>query len=261
MFCHRYKRLTALGGMKVAGFDIQQEIGKGGFGKVSLAKKNGKFYAAKQILPNRDGAIDEMGKSLLIPLHRNIIEIEEIHFDVPILWIFMKYCNLGDIVKFFCMHSPISINKRFNMINQIAIAVKFLHETRIIHRDLKPENILVEGTSDNFTLKISDFGLSKFLKEGETSQMSTNVGTRWYKAPEFSEPDLDGKITYRKAVDIYAMGLVFMSIMQDGIQSGDPRPIPEGSFYQSELNQPIGETFFARNKNKQPIPVVINNQL
>jgi len=52
-----------------------------------------------------------------------------------------------------------------------------LHSKNIIYRDLKPENILI---ASNGYIKLSDFGLSKKIKE----KTYTFCGTPEYLAPE-----------------------------------------------------------------------------
>ncbi len=58
---------------------------------------------------------------------------------------------------------------------QITSAISHLHSLGVVYRDLKPENILLDS-SGNIT--ITDFGLSKEIKEGEGTH--TFCGTPEY---------------------------------------------------------------------------------
>ena len=44
---------------------------------------------------------------------------------------------------------------------QIFSAVSYCHKHNIVHRDLKPENILLLDDSEDFKIKIIDFGTSR----------------------------------------------------------------------------------------------------
>lgn len=54
----------------------------------------------------------------------------------------------------------------------------------IAHRDLKPENLLYATKDRGALLKISDFGLARFINN---EVMMTQVGTPGYVAPEILE--------------------------------------------------------------------------
>lgn len=53
------------------------------------------------------------------------------------------------------------------IMHEIGIAVKYLHDNNIAHRDLKPENLLYSKPDALGVLKLTDFGFAKetFLKE------------------------------------------------------------------------------------------------
>lgn len=69
------------------------------------------------------------------------------------------------------------------------------------HRDLKPENIIMSEDTDDASLKIVDFGLSKIIGPNETSL--DPFGTLSYVAPEvlLQKP-------YGKEVDYWSLGVI-----------------------------------------------------
>ena len=128
---------------------------------------------------------------------------------------------------------------------QIALGVEYLHKNNIIHRDIKPSNILI--SNDNpVIIKLTDFDFSKFLEDNcDTSLMTTNVGTPAFKAPEFFLRTDERKIQYHRNVDIYALGLTFLAMIQ---QSKGLVPQIETPVDDSELYLPIGRLIAERNQ-------------
>ena len=62
-------------------------------------------------------------------------------------------------------------------------AVIYCHGLGIVHRDLKPENLLLTSKNlEKATIKISDFGLARFLSHEQLA--TTTSGTPGYVAPE-----------------------------------------------------------------------------
>ena len=63
------------------------------------------------------------------------------------------------------------------------------------NKDLKPNNLLID---EKGILKIGDFGLAKFYGS-PTREMTHQVVTRWYRAPEL----LFGARIYSTGIDIW----------------------------------------------------------
>lgn len=65
---------------------------------------------------------------------------------------------------------------------------------------MKPENLLYMTPSDNSIIKITDFGLARFV---ENEMATTACGTPNYVAPEI----ITGK-GYSKEVDLWSIGVI-----------------------------------------------------
>ncbi len=96
---------------------------------------------------------------------------------------------------------------------QMSAGLKFLHELKLIHRDIKPSNVLLTEEEGYLVVKISDFGVSR-ADVGTVTQ--TVVGTTQFCAPEFWSFDDDTtKRKYNAKVDVFALGLTFMAMVQE----------------------------------------------
>ena len=89
-----------------------------------------------------------------------------------------------------------------NIIIQICLGLKEIHNQKIIHRDLKPENIFINKNNE---IKIVNFGISK--KMVYKKYESTNIGTQNYMAPEIINNE-----KYNNKVDIYSLGCIIYEL-------------------------------------------------
>ena len=80
--------------------------------------------------------------------------------------------------------------------------IKFLHSCKpaVIYRDLKPENIMIDKF---YNVKLTDFGLCRFMPETEPYKMTGTTGTIRYMAPEV----YFGKY-YDLSADVYSLGVI-----------------------------------------------------
>jgi nemo like kinase len=102
-------------------------------------------------------------------------------------------------------HPRVLLN--FNVLNfAVTIGLKYLHTSGIMHRDIKPGNLLVNS---NCLLKICDFGLARVIEMNKNRDMTQEVVTQYYRAPEL----LLGARHYEFAVDMWSVGCIFAELL------------------------------------------------
>ena len=245
--------------MKVGDFtiNVSSHIGSGAMGVVHPARNaTGKDVAAKRICGKDHHKMAKITKDLhkLLQLkHPYIVEFYDVKQIESSLWIFMEFCPHQDLGEFYGRRQ-LTERQKLDIMIQIALGVEYLHKNNIIHRDIKPSNILI--SSDNpVIIKLTDFDFSKFLEDNcDTSLMTTNVGTPAFKAPEFFLKTDERKIHYHRNVDIYAMGLTFLAMIQ---QNRGLVPQIETPVDDSELYLPVGRLIAERIRfNKTQLDVI-----
>lgn len=92
------------------------------------------------------------------------------------------------------------------IMHEICIAVKYLHDNNIAHRDLKPENLLYSQQGPYGILKLTDFGFAKDTLSQATLQ--TPCYTPYYVAPEVLGPE-----KYDKSCDIWSLGVIMYILL------------------------------------------------
>uniref|UniRef100_A0A0D6R406 non-specific serine/threonine protein kinase n=1 Tax=Araucaria cunninghamii TaxID=56994 RepID=A0A0D6R406_ARACU len=120
------------------------------------------------------------------------------------------------------MSVPLSWSTRMKIALGTAKGLAFLHEGEkpVIYRDFKTSNILLD---DDFTAKLSDFGLAKGGPEGDETHVSTRVmGTYGYAAPEYV---MTGHLTARS--DVYSFGVVLLEMLTGRRSMDKTRPSRE----------------------------------
>ncbi|NWT13558.1 ANKK1 protein, partial [Vireo altiloquus] len=127
------------------------------------------------------------------------------------LGIVMEYMARGSLEGILPTHR-MSWQLKFRVIHEMGLAMNFLHSMSppLLHLDLKPGNVLLDG---NMHVKISDFGLSKWMEQSSRMQYiesSALRGTLSYIPPEmFLQNSKPPGIKY----DVYSFGIVIWEVL------------------------------------------------
>ena len=143
----------------------------------------------------------------------------------------MELCELGNLYDYLKDNRDLGLIEKTEMFDQCASAILFMHQQNppIVHRDIKLTNILLKKERAQTVLKLADFGISKCLRRADTSRtmfesLTTKCGSNFYMAPELWGEQGQG-LSYCPAVDIFALGLVFLVIFENGPDTIEPIPI------------------------------------
>ncbi|CAK6443542.1 unnamed protein product [Pipistrellus nathusii] len=204
------------------------KMGEGGFGVVYKGYVDNRTVAVKRLAAVVDISNEELKqqfdqeiKVMAKCQHENLVELLGFSSDGDDLCLVYVYMPNGSLLdRLSCLDGtpPLSWHMRCRISQGAANGISFLHENHQIHRDIKSANILLD---EDFTAKISDFGLARASEKfSQTIMTSRIVGTTAYMAPEA----LRGEITPKS--DIYSFGVVLLEIIT-GLPAVDEHREPQ----------------------------------
>lgn len=149
--------------------------------------------------------------------HPCVIKMHDIVNRPTSVCMVLEYMQGGDLLTRITSNKALSEQTSKLFFLQMCLAVQYLHAKGITHRDLKPDNILLQDGNEETLLKVSDFGLSKFVQTD--SVMRTLCGTPLYVAPEVLMTG--GRGTYTSKVDIWSLGVVLFTMLSGTLPFSD----------------------------------------
>ena len=183
-------------GSQVAGYRLDEQIGRGGMAVVYRAYDDRleRRVALKILAPElardeefRQRFIRESRAAAAVD-HHNIIPIYEAGEAGGVLFIAMRFVDGRDVQSLVNQQGVLPPSRVCDIVSQVASALDAAHAHGLVHRDVKPANMLREPASGGDHadhVYLSDFGLSKhsLSQSGLTSQ-GQFLGTLNYVAPE-----------------------------------------------------------------------------
>jgi hypothetical protein len=202
---------AALMTINMPGYEILEELGRGGMGVVYQAwqERLQRLVALKMLLggtlagPEERARFRTEAEAVARLEHPHIVHIHEMGEQAGQPYFALEYVD-GQSLGRKMAGTPLAARAAAELVETLARAIHYAHLRGVVHRDLTPNNILL--TADGKP-KITDFGLAKLMVGGGPGQTRTGalLGTPSYMAPE----QAGGKTREATAaVDVYALGAI-----------------------------------------------------
>ncbi len=242
---------ATLVGVTVPGYDILEELGRGGMGVVYKARHRRlqRLVALKMVLAGAH--VGQVGlarfraeaEAVAKLLHSNIVQIYETGEHEGRPYFSLEFVEGGSLDKRIG-ESPTSPRAAAQFVETLARTMEVAHQHGIVHRDLKPANILLAKLGSQSSMvrnreidssslpadhwsrttvpKIADFGLAKRVDDDSSqTQSGAILGTPSYMAPE----QAGGKNReIGPAADIYSLGAILYELLvgRPPFKAGNP---------------------------------------
>uniref|UniRef100_A0A2N9G7A9 Protein kinase domain-containing protein n=1 Tax=Fagus sylvatica TaxID=28930 RepID=A0A2N9G7A9_FAGSY len=195
-------------------FDLEKELGDGGFGTVYHGKlHDGREVAVKRLYGHNYKRVQQFLNEVEILTrlrHKNLVPLYGCTSrHCRELLLVYEYIPNGTVADHIHGHraTPGSLTwaTRMSIAIETASALAYLHASEIIHRDIKTNNILLDN---NFCVKVADFGLSRLFPNDVSHVSTAPQGTPGYLDPEYHQCY---QLTSKS--DVYSFGVVLIELL------------------------------------------------
>jgi len=190
-------------------------IGKGSFARVYLSQRksdNQEFAVktfSKALLLSKEKARASLINEITIMRkfqNENIIALEEVYESEHHIHLVLEVLHGGELFERIIKKGYYSERDACTLMQKLLTALAYMHSKGIMHRDIKPENLILKDATNDWNIKIADFGLAAFTNANEF--LFRRCGTPGYVAPEILD---DCK--YDQKVDVFSAGVILYILL------------------------------------------------
>jgi serine/threonine-protein kinase len=229
------KEELATGVMFADRYQIIEELGRGGMGKVYkvLDKEIDVKVALKLIKPeiasdkkNIERFRHEL-KTARDITHNNVCRMYDLNKEEGSYYITMEFVEGQDLKGLIRQTGRLAVSTAINIAKQVCEGLTEAHRLGVIHRDLKPSNIMInkEGNA-----RIMDFGIARSLKTRGITGAGVIIGTPEYMSPE----QVEGREVDQRS-DIYSLGIILYEMVTGQAPFKGDTPFIIGVKHKSEI--------------------------
>lgn len=135
-----------------------------------------------------------------------MLGLQEIYEENDLIYLILDYQKSGTLLERLGDDGKFPEEQAQNIMEQLLLALDYLHCRRVVHRDIKLDNILINKIDDgDLKVIIADFGLACLAPE---ELLTEKCGTPCYLAPEMLRNQ-----GYDTKCDIFSLGSVFFNLV------------------------------------------------
>jgi len=228
------KEELTTGSIFASRYQIIEELGKGGMGKVYRAvdKKLKEEVALKLIKPeiaSDKKTIERFSNELKFArkvAHKNVGRMYELMEDKGTHYITMEYVPGEDLKSTIRRVGPLGVGKTIFIAKQICEGMTEAHRLGVVHRDLKPQNIMIDKEGN---ARIMDFGIARSIIGKGITGAGVMIGTPEYMSPEQAEVK---EVDQRS--DIYSLGVILYEMVTGRVPFEGETPLGIAMRHKSE---------------------------
>ncbi len=212
-------------GQLIAGkYRIERVLGRGGMGVVMAAMHEhlNQRVALKFLTDNAYQQPEAVQR--FVREARSAVQIQSEHvarvMDVGTLdsgapFMVMEYLRGRDLKEVSSRRGPLPVSEAVDFVLQACDAVAEAHSLGIVHRDLKPSNLFLTERPDGSPLvKVLDFGISKAIQKGDTSQMHMTATSAIMGSPQYMSPEqIRSSKNVDARADVWALGTILHELL------------------------------------------------
>jgi predicted Ser/Thr protein kinase len=205
-------------------FVLEERVGSGGMGTVYRALDRRKLeahdrnpYVAVKVLnvefrahPLSLIALQREAKKSQSLAHPNIVRVYDFDRDGATVYMTMEYLSGKSLADLFRARDfkGMRLEEAMPILEQIAAALKFAHDSGIVHADFKPANVII---TDRGQVKVIDFGIARAFQRPDQIDMEAtrfNPGSLGALTPTYASPEILEHQELGPRDDIYALGCI-----------------------------------------------------
>jgi len=207
-----------------------ETLGEGSYGKVETCiniftelEYAVKIIEARPGLYSRSKVLKEIEIYHMCRGQPNIIQLVEYFEEEERFCLVFEKIRGGPLLDHIQTRICFTEAEASSIVQDLAGAIRFLHQRGVAHRDLKPDNVLCVNSHSPCPIKLGDFDLcSRASIDISTPNMLTPVGSLEYMAPEvvqtfliddYDDDDDEEEISYNKKCDLWSLGIIMYILL------------------------------------------------